>query len=188
VSYYEREKDYNYNRRDYNTISQDRNIADNYQTSPWFFRAVIDIFSPKVDIAGDSKNSLIKGSPLHDKGFNALTEDWSQFKGLKYCFPPFSKPFFNDFLIKARAEMDKGESTLFLAPLKTISMSYFESVKCPTIYVVVPRLRHFYNGSALNEPDSSCLLHYDASIGHLDTPRINYLDLKKYLPGQNERR
>jgi len=178
------------NRTNYNSYhhsTHEKNPADDYQTPGWLFEYLREKFAITTDIAGDSVNSLVKGSPLYDKGFNALQEDWDQFQGTKFCFPPFSRPYFSQFLHKAHTEWQNGESTIFIAPLKTISVDYFQPVKAPVIHVIYPRLNFVFNGREVNAPDSICILHYDSKIERFVTPELKFLDLKQMIPSSQRR-
>jgi hypothetical protein len=175
----------NYNTTAYNRY--DKNIADDYETPEWLFKFINSKFNLKVDITGDSTNSRIEGSPLYDKGFNALDADWSQFSGTKYCFPPFSKPYFGQFLSKAHYEWTQGESTILVAPIKTLSVDYFQAVKAPIIHIIYPRINFIYNGREIGAPDSICLLEYNASIEEFIKPQIEFLDIKSFIPMSQKR-
>jgi hypothetical protein len=172
----------------YRHSNYEKNIADDYSTPDWLFRFIKAKFDIKVDIACDSTNFKIVGSPLSDKNnFNALDADWSIFKGTKYCFPPFSKPYFGQFLGKAHQEWQNGESTIFVAPLKTISVDYFQAYRSPIIHIIYPRVNFFYNGREVGNPDSICLLEYNASIEEFVSPKIEFLDLKSFVPTTQRR-
>jgi hypothetical protein len=176
--------------RNYNSYRHsiyEKNIADDYSIPEWLFKFIKQKFDVKVDIAGDSTNSKIPGSPCFDKGFNALDAYWDKYEGTKYCFPPFSKPFFGQFLAKAHDEWQNGESTIFVAPLKTVSVDYFQSYRAPVIHVIYPRVNFIYNGKEVSNPDSICLLEYDAKIEEFVTPKIEFLDLKSFLPSTQRR-
>ena len=160
----------------------EKNLADDYETPDWFFDIIKEKFNITVDIAGDSHNSKIKGSPLFDQGFDALDEDWCQFPGTKFCFPPFTKPFFNLFLQKAHREWKNGESSVVLAPLKTVSVNYFQNVRAPIIYVIYPRLNFMFNGREVINADSICILHYSTDVEKFVVPNLHFLDLKNYIP------
>ena len=180
----------NQHQRNYNSSSyhsQEKNLADDYETPEWLFKYIQKKFAVTVDISGDTHNTKIPGSPLYDKGFNALDVDWSQFPGTKFCFPPFSKPFFSQFLSKAHYEWQNGESTLLIAPMKTISVDYFQNVRAPKIYVVYPRVNFGYNGRDVNAPDAICLLHYDATINNFIVPDLEFLDIKQFIPSSQRR-
>jgi DNA N-6-adenine-methyltransferase (Dam) len=175
----------NYNSSVYNRF--EKNIADDYETPEWLFNYIKKRFNITVDISGDSTSSKVKGSPLYDKGFNALDADWSRFPGTKYCFPPFSKPFFGQFLSKSHYEWTQGESTIVVAPLKTLSVDYFQAVKAPIIHIIYPRVNFIYNGREIGAPDSICLLEYNASIEAFVSPKIEFLDLKSIIPISQKR-
>jgi hypothetical protein len=177
----------NFNSYSYNRNNYEKNPADDYNTPKWLFNEVVKLFNVKVDIAGDSHNSMIKGSPLFDQGFNALDADWSKYPGTKYCFPPFSKPYFGQFLSKAHQEWQMGESTILVAPLKTLSVDYFQPVRAPIIHIIYPRVNFSYNGREVSAPDSICLLEYNASIEEFVTPKIEFLDLKTSVPSTQKR-
>jgi hypothetical protein len=175
----------NYNTYAYNNF--EKNPADDYQTPDWLFKYIQKKFDVKVDIAGDQYNSRIPCSPLHDSGFNALDEDWGKFSGTKFCFPPFSKPYFSQFLAKAHKEWQNGESSLIIAPIKTVSVDYFQSVRCPKIFILYPRVNFLYNGREVNAPDSICLLHYNAEIENFTVPSLEFLDVKALIPSSQRR-
>lgn len=168
----------NYNTEDYNKF--EKKHADDYRTPKWLITFIKSKYNITTDIACDSTNAITPDSPLYDRGFDALEESWSQFKGAKYCFPPFSKPNFSYFLAKAHNEWMKGETTAFLAPLKTISVSYFQNIKCPVIDIIYPRVNFIFNGKEVSYPDSVCVLHYDASIPTFTTPKVNFVDVGLY--------
>lgn len=174
-----------FNNYSYNKF--DKNPADDYQTPDWLFREIKNMFDIKVDIAGDSNSSKIKGSPLFDHGFDALDADWSAFPGTKYCFPPFSKPYFGQFLSKAHEEWTYGESTILVAPIKTLSVDYFQPVKAPIIHIIYPRVNFIHENREVRAPDSICLLEYNASIEEFVTPIIKFLDLKSKVPNSQLR-
>lgn len=165
----------------------EKNPADDYQSPDWLFKYLQSTFNIKVDIAGDSHNSKIKGSPLFDQGFDALEENWSQFPGTKYCYPPFSKPYFGQFLNKAHQEWRYGESTILIAPIKTLSVDYFQTVKAPIIHIIYPRVNFIYNGRETSNPDSICLLEYNATIEEFVTPIIKFVDLKTIVPSSQRK-
>lgn len=177
----------NYNSYSYNHSKLEKNPADDYCTPDWLFNEIKRLFDVKVDIAGDSLNSRIKGSPLNDQGFNALDADWSKYPGTKYCFPPFSKPYFGQFLNKAHQEWQNGESSILVAPIKTISVDYFQSVRSPIIHIIYPRVNFIFNAREVSAPDSICLLEYNANIEAFVTPRIEFLDLKSKIPSTQRR-
>jgi hypothetical protein len=159
------------------------NKADDHETPKWLFNYVQKRFNITTDIACDGYNALIKGSPLFDEGFNALDESWGQFKGAKYCFPPFSRPFFFNFLDKACFEWSKGETTIFVAPIKTLSLKYFQGIKPPKIHLIYPRINFFFEGRMVETQDSICFLEYDGNIPYSNKiePEIKILDLSQYV-------
>lgn len=171
-------KDLNNTYRGQNNSNTFKNMSDDYETPRWLMNIIIEKFNVKVDIAGDSINSKIKGSPLYDRSFNALDENWNQFKGTKFCYPPFTRPLFKHFLEKAHHEWSKGESSLVIVPLKTIAVDYFQHIKSPLIYIVYPRINFIYNGEETSYADSICLLHYDSEVKSFVLPEIKLLDLK----------
>lgn len=175
----------NYNSTVYNRF--EKNLADDYEIPEWLFKYIKAKFNIKVDIACDSTNKKIVGSPEFDKGFNALDANWSLYSGTKYCFPPFSKPYFGQFLSKAHYEWTQGESTILVAPLKTLSVDYFQAVKSPIIHIIYPRVNFIYNGREVGAPDSICLLEYNASIEEFIKPQIEFLDLKAFIPMSQKR-
>lgn len=165
----------------------DQKLSDDYETPEWFWKILNKQFKFAADMACDSRNCKVAGSPLFDKDQNGLYEDWSKWKGMKYVFPPFSKPYFSKYIQKARLEWEKGEESVVLAPLKTISVEYFQSIKAPLIYVVYPRIKFMFNGSMNQMAESVCLLVYSNSysIDNARTPEIKYLDLSNYLPSNS---
>jgi hypothetical protein len=165
-----------------NYFSNEHKLADEYETPSWLFDILNEKFKFEVDLACDSKNCKIPGSPLFDKGFNALEESWSQWKGMKYVFPPFSKPFFNQYLLKAHDEWRKGHSSVVMAPIKTISVNYFQPIKSPIIYIIYPRIRFYFNGRENHAAESVCLLVYTADKKENISPNIYFTDLKRYAP------
>jgi hypothetical protein len=167
--------------------SFEKNHADDYQTPKWLFNFLKEKFNIKWDLACDSKNCLIDGSPLFDEGFNALDANWSRFPGTKFCFPPFSRPYFSQYLQKAHREWRNGESSIVLAPLKTVSVDYFQSVRAPKIHVIYPRVNFFYNGSETDAPDSICVLDYDCNVDSFVVPNLHFLDLKHIIPSGQQR-
>ena len=175
----------NHNSSAYNKF--EKNIADDYETPEWLFRYIKQRFDIKVDIACDSLNKRIAGSPDNSKGFNALDADWSIFEGTKYCFPPFSKPYFGQFLAKAHDEWQQGQSTILVAPIKTLSVDYFQAVKAPIIHIIYPRVNFIYNGREVGAPDSICLLEYNANVTEFVKPQIEFLDLKSFIPMSQKR-
>ena len=175
----------NYNSNTYH--SYDKNPADDYETPNWLLKFIKERFNITVDIAGDAQSNRISGSPLYGSEFNALDADWSKFPGTKFCFPPFSKPFFSQFLSKAHEEWSRGESSIVLAPLKTIAVDYFQAVRAPIIHIVYPRVNFSFNGREVGAPDSICLLEYNASVEAFVTPKIEFLDLKSLIPTSQRR-
>lgn len=171
---------HNYNSRSY--LQFEKNIADDYQTPDWLMREIINLFNVKVDICGDLNSSRLSHSPLFGEKFNALDADWSNYPGVKYCFPPFSKPYFGQFLFKAHKEWKKGESSIVMAPLKTIAVDYFQPVKSPIIHIIYPRINFIFENRKVSSSDSICLLEYNSNIKEFDTPEIKFLDLKSKIP------
>lgn len=177
----------NFNRIDAQPFnSQDKKLSDDYETPSWFFKAMNEKFNFVADMACDSLNCKVKGSPLFDKNESGLHEDWSQWEGTKYVFPPFSKPYFSKYLKKARMEWEKGEESVVLVPLKTITVEYFQLVKSPLIYIVYPRIRFIFNGHINSAADSVALLHYSNNYQLADSmyPEIKYADLSKFCPSR----
>lgn len=175
----------NYNSQAYNRF--EKNLADDYETPDWLFNEIVKMFNVTVDICGDSVSNKLQDSPVFGNGFNALDADWSKYPGTKYCFPPFSKPYFGQFLSKAHYEWQMGESSIVLAPLKTIAVDYFQPVKSPIIHVIYPRVNFIYNGREVAAPDSICLLEYNAQIEEFVSPEIKFLDLKSKVPNSQRR-
>lgn len=163
-------------------FNHEQKLADDYETPPWFFDLLQKQFKLTTDMACDSKNCKIEGSPMFDKGFDALEEDWSQFKGTKYVYPPFSKPYFSQFIQKAHQEWRKGESSIVLVPVKTISVDYFQSYKPPLIHLVYPRLKFLYNGRENHMAEAVCLLVYNAEVKETIIPNLFFLDLNRFSP------
>ena len=164
-----------------------KKLSDDYETPDWFWRVLNDRFDFGADMACDSKNCKVKGSPLFDKGGNGLYEDWSKWNGTKYVFPPFSKPYFSKYIHKARLEWERGQESVVLAPQKTISVGYFQEAKPPLVYMVYPRIKFIFNGSMNEMAEAVCLLIYsnDFKIEDAVTPKLKFLDLSNDLPFQN---
>jgi hypothetical protein len=162
-------------------------LSDDYETPEWFWKILDKQFNFGADMACDSSNCKVKGSPLFDKGENGLYESWSKWEGMKYVFPPFSKPYFSKYIHKARMEWERGEESVVLAPLKTISVEYFQAAKSPLIYIVYPRIKFLFNGNINQMAESVCLLVYSNkyTIDSARTPEIKYLDISSYLPMTN---
>jgi len=175
----------NFNSQKYH--SYDKNPADDYETPDWFFKLLQKKFNIAVDIACDSHNCKIPGSPLFDQGFNALDADWSKFPGVKFCYPPFSKPFFGQFLQKAHNEWRNGEESIVIAPLKTVTVDYFQQYRAPKIHVIYPRLNFLYNGRGVDAADAVCVLHYDISVDGFTVPNLFFLDVKPHVPNAQYR-
>lgn len=165
----------NFNSSVYNNF--EKSLADDYETPRWLLTHIVKFFNAKVDIAGDSLNSKIPNSPLYGQGFNALDEDWGKFKGVKFCYPPFAKPYFRLFIEKAYAEWIKGESSVVIAPLKTIVVDYYQRIRAPKVFIIYPRVNFIFNGAEVGYADSICLLHYDANNKSSDTDFV-FWDLK----------
>lgn len=175
----------NFNRIDSQAYHfENKKLSDDYETPPWLFKAMNERFNFAADMACDSTNCKVKGSPLFDKNESGLYEDWRQWKGTKYLFPPFSKPYFSKYLQKARDEWERGEESLVLVPVKTISVEYFQNVKSPLIYIVYPRIRFMYNGQTNVAADAVALLSYSNKYSLFDAeqPTLKYLDLSSKLP------
>jgi hypothetical protein len=169
-----------------NNFGNDQKLSDDYVTPDWFFQILNNEFDFGADMACDSRNCKVIGSPLFDKEEYSLEMDWGKWEGMKWVFPPFSKPYFSRFIQKARHEWEEGNESVILAPLKTISVEYFQNAKCPLIYVVYPKIRFIFNGHENQNAESVCLLVYsnEYRIDEARTPTIKYLDLSKYMPRQ----
>ncbi len=167
--------------------SFDKNLADDYETPTWMMKFLIERFKLGTDIACDSKNCRIPGSPLSDEGFNALDADWGKYPGTKFCFPPFSKPYFSQFLQKAHREWKNGTPSIVLAPIKTVSVDYFQAVRAPKIHVIYPRLNFVFNGREVDAPDAICILDYDCNVDSFVVPNLFFLDLKQQIPNSQNR-
>lgn len=178
-------QDWSKQQRPMNNFHNDQKLSDDYETPEWLFKILDKKFNFGADMACDSKNCKVKGSPLFDKDQFALEEDWSKWKGTKYVFPPFSKPYFARYLNKAHSEWMRGQESIVLAPLKTLSVEYFQDCKPPLVYVVYPRVRFLFNGSINQMADSICILAYvnDNYVKKPTlTPMLHFLDLSQYLP------
>jgi hypothetical protein len=139
-------------------------LSDNYECPKWLFNLLNNKFKFSADMACDSYNCKIKGSPLFDKGQNSLELDWSKWEGFKYVYPPFSKPYFQRFLKKAYDEYKKGGQIVMIVPLKTLSLDYYREIRAPLTYIVYPRVNFIFNGRKNLKPESIAILVYDPQL------------------------
>lgn len=159
-------------------------LSDNYEMPTKLFNVLNNRFKFGADMACDSKNQKIKGSPLFDQGVSGLDVDWGKYEGTKYVFPPFSKPYFKHYLKKAHAEWKKGVESVVVVPIKTLTVNYFEDYRSPIIYILYPRISFIFNGFENSHADSVCLLHYSKEYRQegFTLPKIEFIDLGKEWP------
>lgn len=154
-----------------------KNIADEFETPPWLFSLIKNKFNVQTDICCNSENYLIDDSPLHNLGFNALENSWENYAGPIYCFPPFSKPHFRKFLTKAYKESKQGVEVVLLAPLKTLSVDYFQKIMPSHIFILYPRIHFNIDGGHHNGyPDSICIFYYDGKLEN-NSPIIKFVNV-----------
>lgn len=101
-----------------------KELKDEWETDPALWRLIMEEFSPSVDVAATADNTLCPY--FYTKKEDALEQDWVADFGrtVFWMNPPFSRA--GDFLVKGRAEANKGALVIALVRADGLETGWWE--------------------------------------------------------------
>lgn len=121
---------------------------DHYETPPWLFNPLNDLFSFDIDLCASKDNALVP--EYFDEERDSLKQCWSAHATHAFCNPPFSKEGRKDeFIAKAAKESRDGVTTVMVLPSKVDTVAFHERIyrqSMVTVEFLRGRPRFYYRG------------------------------------------